>query len=140
MLKIVVSNYIILFIAFPGQPDNEKPIWALKEVGDKMQYNTIGGNGAISYSTVLIKNLRWNGSYCVARNGSFTNIYIGDGSRLGGVLYSPLQIVEIEKDPIGDIEQSEPNPDKEPVIIEPNTDIDGMGDMDNVDADMDMDD
>jgi hypothetical protein len=100
-----------------------------------MQYTLEAGN--ISYSSVMIKNLRWLGAYCITKKGVFANIYIGNGNREGGILYYPLQINEIELDPVGEIEFSEPNPDKEPVIIEPNTDMEGNDD--NMDNDNDND-
>ena len=87
-----------------------------------MTYNTIGGNGTVSYSTIVIKNLIWNGSICAYKNGEFINLYIGDGSRLKGTLYYPLNVNEIEKEAEEQIEHSEPNPDKEPVIEEPKKD------------------
>jgi len=105
-----------------------------------MNYNTIGGNGTISYSSVVIKHLRWIGFCCVSKNGNFTNVYIGDGSRLGGILYNPLQVNELVKDPEGEVEHSEPNPDKEPVVIEPNTDMDGNMNDDMGDGGDNMDD
>lgn len=121
----------------------ERPIWYLKEVGDKMQYTIEAGS--ITYSSVMIKNLRWQGACCVSRKGMFTNVYIGNGNREGGVLFSPVQIGEIEKEPVGEGEFPEPYPDKEPVVVEVNTDMEGdmdgdgnmnMNDENNEDEDM----
>jgi hypothetical protein len=116
-----------------NQDQAERPIWYLKEVGDRMQYTI--ETGSISYSSIMIKNLRWQGACCVSRKGQFTNVYIGNGNREGGVLFSPLQIMEIEKEPVGEEEFPEPFPDKEPVVVEVNTD-DGDGDKDGNDKDM----
>lgn len=103
-----------------------------------MQYNKPDGN-AVQYSTVVVKNLRWNGFLCASKSGDFVNIYIGDGSRSTSILFYPTSLKQIEKDIKEPKEQSEPNPDKEPVIIQPDTDEMGMdGDnMDNEDVEMD---
>lgn len=82
-----------------------------------MQYNSVGDKGgSLSYSAVMIKNLRWPGFSCIAKNNDFCNIYIGDGSRIGNSLFSPTNLGEVSKDPDGLAEQSEPNFIKEPVV------------------------
>jgi len=106
-----------------------------------MQYTPLNGN-PLSYSTIVVKNLRWPGSICAAKNGDFINMYIGDGNRIGGNLFFPNMLQDLEKDADGLEEHPEPNPDKEPVIpVEKDTD-DMEGDMmegDNMEGD-DMDD
>lgn len=53
------------------------------------------------------------------------NVYIGHGVRFGGVLFHPTQVGKIDKDAKGLEEHPEPNPDKEPVIVEPDTEMEG---------------
>lgn len=72
---------------------------------------------------MLIQNTNWPGSYTVYKEGHFYNIYIGNGVRLGSNMYYPLHPNEICKDPEDNEEFSEPNPNKEPDIIESDSDI-----------------
>ena len=106
-----------------------------------MQY--VNGDNILSYSAVIIKNLRWPGSLCVAKvkiylfikqNKAFVNIYIGDGIKFGGIAFYPNVPLEIGKESEGFDEYAEPNPDKEPEIIEDDTDEEKAldGDDDNI--------
>lgn len=86
-----------------------------------MQYTTTQG-GNITYSSLVIKNNFWPGSTTVYRQGEFTTIYLGNGNRQYGSIYYPYKPGEIENDPEGLSEYREPNPDKEPEIIESDSD------------------
>lgn len=99
-----------------------------------MQYTKESGN--VSYSTLVFKNLRWNGSICAFKNGEFANLYIGNGSKLDSILFDTKSLPELDKDSIEQTEQFEPNPEKEPVIEVPkNEDMDGS--MNNMDGEGD---
>ena len=87
-----------------------------------MQYTNPNSGNNISYSSLLIRNLNWPGSATIYKGGDFYSIYIGNGVRLGGNVYYPLIPNDIEKDPEDNIEYKEPNPDKEPEIIESDSD------------------
>lgn len=95
-----------------------------------MQYP--GPNGNITYSSLLIANITWPGSYTVYRQGEFSFIYIGNCIRSNGLNYFPLSPGLILEDPYEKKEFNEPNPDKEPEIIESDTDKE-----DNMDGNMD---
>ena len=109
---------IFIYLAF----SETKPLWNTREIGDKMQYTKEANN--ISYASVSIKNMNWPGSICVAKNGEFMNIYIGNSVKYGGNIFYPFTPLVIENDPEGTEEHAEPNPDKEPEIIESDTDKD----------------
>ena len=47
------------------QGKEEKKMWVLREIGDKMEYTKESGN--VKYSAVVVRNLRWNGFNCVAK-------------------------------------------------------------------------
>lgn len=94
-----------------------------------MQYTSLAGNN-ISYSSLLVTNVFWSGAFTVYKLGEFSNIYIGYGNRSFGGLFYPLSPGNIEKDPEGRTEYREPNPDKEPEIIEEDTDKEDENEMD----------
>lgn len=107
-----------------------------------MQYTSKDGNGNLVYSSLVIKNLRWNGAICVYKSGEFSNIYIGDGSRQGSKLFTPDNLPLLDKEGEEQNEHFEPNPEKEPVVIDPNANMDGDmqdnpddADNDNMNAD-----
>lgn len=104
-----------------GSPLEPFPLWNFKEVGDKMQYTHPNGSN-ISYSSVVIQNINWPGATTVYKQGEFFNIYIGFGNKLNGSTYYPLTPDSIEADPEGLTEYKEPNPDKEPEVIESDSD------------------
>lgn len=99
-----------------------------------MQYNLPSGNGTTTYAAIVIKNMKWPGTTCVWKNGEFANIYVGNGIKFGGPIFIPVEPGLIVDEPEGLDEHIEPNPDKDPVIIESDSDKD-PDDMD--DADMD---
>ena len=41
--------------------------WKFRMIGDPMQYTLPGGAGTTTYSTLLIKNMRWIGHNCVLK-------------------------------------------------------------------------
>ena len=86
-----------------------------------MKYLNPSGS-EISYSTLLIRNYNWPGSATVYKQGEWSYIYIGFGIRKNSNNFYPLIPKLIGKDPEGKTEYREPNPDKEPEIIEPDTD------------------
>ena len=86
-----------------------------------MQYTSLAGNN-ITYSTLLIQNYYWPGAYNAYKIGEFSSLYIGFGFRKLGTTYYPYTPLNVEKDPEGLKEYREPNPDKDPEIIESDTD------------------
>ena len=106
-----------------GDEANEvdKRFWTVRIMGDQMVYNKPSGD-AVVHATILIKNERWPGTYTVWKEGMFCNIYIGFGVKAIGESYYPTQLGKVDKDPEDTLEQPEPNPAKEPVIPESDTD------------------
>ncbi len=105
-----------------GDEANEvdKRFWTVRIMGDQMVYNKPSGD-AVVHATILIKNERWPGTYTVWKEGMFCNIYIGFGVKAIGESYFPTQLGKVDKDPEDTLEQPEPNPAKEPVIPESDT-------------------
>jgi hypothetical protein len=104
-------------------------LWNFKEIGDKMQY-TLPNGSIVTNSSLLIHNLNWPGAMTIYKQGEFFNIYIGYGIRSNGNSYYPMTPNLIEQDPEGLTEYKEPNPDKEPEVIEPDSDEDNKADKD----------
>ncbi len=92
-------------------------LWNVKEIGDKMIYTDDKGTTNV-YSSIVITNQTWIGSFTIFRKGEFYSIYIGDGIRNNGFKFYPLNPDMIQDDPEGLNEYKEPNPDIEPEIIE----------------------
>ena len=95
--------------------------WKLKVVGDQMLYTKASGD-TMSHAVIHITNSRWPGTNCVWKDGAFCNIYIGFGYKNTGESYYPTQLGVVDKDPEDTREHPEPNPEKEPVIPEDDTD------------------
>ena len=95
--------------------------WKLKVVGDQMLYTKPSGD-TMSHAVIHITNSRWPGTNCVWKDGVFCNIYIGFGFKNTGESYYPTQLGVVDKDPEDTREHPEPNPEKEPVIPEDDTD------------------
>ena len=106
-----------------GDEANEIDVkfWKIKVIGDQMVYNKASGEGVV-HATVVIRNERWPGAYTVWKEQMFYNIYVGFGVKATGESYYPTQLGSVDKDPEDTLEQPEPNPSKEPVIPEPDTD------------------
>jgi len=60
-----VKTKVLLFIYFADFTET-KLLWNIREIGDKMQYNQPGGQ-TVQYSTIVIRNLRWPGAYCITK-------------------------------------------------------------------------
>ena len=95
--------------------------WKIKVAGDQMSY-VIPEKEPVIHAVIHITNERWPGTHCVWKEGVFCNIYVGFGVKDVSQCFNPTQIEKINKDPDDVEEQSEPNPAKEPVIAEPETD------------------
>ena len=63
----------------------------------------------------MIKSIRWPGACTVCKNGKFTNMYVGTGVKRVDPSFNPTSPPVIDMEPTDPMEQSEPNPDKEPV-------------------------
>ena len=106
-----------------GEEQNEVDMkfWKIKVAGDLMNY-VKGEEGAITHAVIHIFNERWPGTHCVWKEGVFCNIYIGFGYKDVGECFYPTQLTKIDKDPADVEEHREPNPEKEPVVVEHDSD------------------
>ena len=99
----------------------EAKFWKIKTVGDSMSY-VIPEKEPITHAVIHIFNERWPGTHCVWKEGVFCNIYIGFGYKDVDECYNPTQLTKIDNDPEDLNEHNEPNPEKEPVIPEHDSD------------------
>lgn len=67
--------------------------WLVRVCGDTQQYRV--GEGTKVYATVVVKSLRWPGSFTVSKSGKFCSIYVGDGLKCGGPSYFPTEPPEV---------------------------------------------
>lgn len=88
--------------------------WISKIAGDPQQYTK--GEGSVCYAVNVIKSIRWPGALTVCKNGKFTNIYIGYGIKRVDPSFNPTSPPMVDMEPQDPVEQSEPNPEKEPVV------------------------
>ena len=96
--------------------------WKMKIYGDQINYIIPSNDQPITHAVIHIENERWPGTHCVWKEGKFCNIYIGYAIKNVDECFYPTQIEKIDKDPEDVNEHSEPNPEKEPVIPEPDSD------------------
>jgi hypothetical protein len=98
------------------------PAWQLKVVGDTQKY-TQGEGNEVSYAVNIVRSLRWPGAVTVAKNGKFTNIYVGNGIKKGDAPMFPTEPPVVQKEPEDAIEEPEPTPkNAPPEPAEPDTD------------------
>lgn len=109
------------------------PLWNIKEIGDRMIYTN--DTGQCQYNLIKISNNNWNGSVTVFMKGKYYSFYIGYGYKSNGNLYFPLEPLQIESDPLGLTEYKEPNPDKDPEIIESDSDVEPVDENENKNED-----
>jgi len=64
--------------------------WLSKVYGDQQQYRK-GEEATTSYCVNVLKSLRWPGALTVAKEGKFTNIYVGYGLKRGDPSYNPTE-------------------------------------------------
>jgi len=67
-----------------------------------------------SYSTIVLKSLRWPGAATVYQNGKWQSIYIGYGQPRAGDSFNPIGPPTILAEPEDLDEMPEPNPAKAP--------------------------
>ena len=101
--------------------ETDVKFWKIKIFGDQMSY-VIPEKDPVTHAVIHIENERWPGTHTVWKEGQFCNIYIGFGVKNVDECYYPTQLEKIDKDPEDVNEHSEPNPEKEPVIPEPDSD------------------
>jgi hypothetical protein len=106
-----------------GEEVNEidAKFWKVKVVGDNMTY-AIPEKDPITHAVIHIFNERWPGTHCVWKEGVFCNIYVGFGYKDVDECYNPTQLTKIDNDPEDLTEHKEPNPEKEPVVPEHDSD------------------
>ena len=91
--------------------------WKIKVAGDTMMH-VVPEKEPITHAVIHIVNERWPGTHCVWKEGVFCNIYIGFGYKDVDECFNPTQLTKIDKDPEDVTEHPEPNPEKEPVVPE----------------------
>lgn len=47
----------------------------------------------------MISSIRWPGSTTVSKNGKYCSIYVGDLTKTGGPMYSPMEPPMVNEDP-----------------------------------------
>lgn len=99
----------------------EKKFWKIKIHGDQILH-VVPEKEPISHAVVHICNERWPGTHTVWKEGNFCNIYVGFGVKNQDVCFSPSSLEKLDKDTRDVTENAEPNPEKEPVIPEPDSD------------------
>lgn len=110
-----------------GENEGEEPtevdmkFWKIKVIGDQMSYN-VPDKEPVTHAVVHITNERWQGTHTVWKEGNFCNIYIGFGYKNTDQCFNPTQLDKVDKDPRDITEHPEPNPEKEPVIPEADSD------------------
>lgn len=108
--------------------------WISKVCGDTQQYNQLPPKeGTTTYAVNVLRSLRWPGAITVAKNGKFTNVYVGYGLKRGDPSFNPTEPPEVCKDPSDQLEMPEPTPLQAPQEPpEPDTDAkpEGEGEED----------
>lgn len=73
--------------------------WAVRQGGDKSLYSA-GAEGAVkSYAVTTVRCLTWPGAVTVAKGGSVTNIYVGQGLKYGEPDFFPCAPLDIQEEP-----------------------------------------
>ena len=108
-----------------GEPE---PVWLARLSGDAQQYaQPPPKEGTTSYATNVLYSLRWPGAYVLhqvgtMQNGRWANIYIGNGIKVGGDSFYPIQPGLVGDDPEDGNEMPEPNPKDAPQELESDSD------------------
>ena len=89
--------------------------WISKVVGDTQQYSK--GEGTVSYAVNVLKSIRWPGAITVCKGGKFTNVYVGYGVKRVDPSFNPTSPPLVETEPTDAVEQPEPTPFNEPVVV-----------------------
>lgn len=84
----------------PENPESEGISFLSKIVGDTQGYTKPTGEGSVSYSTNVIRSLRWPGAVTCCKGGKFMNVYVGHGLKRGDTSFSPTEPPEVLNDPI----------------------------------------
>lgn len=73
--------------------------WAVRQGGDKSLYSA-GAEGEVkSYAVTTVRCLTWPGAVTVAKGGSVTNIYVGQGLKYGEPDFFPCAPLDIQEEP-----------------------------------------
>ena len=119
------SGYTVKEDANEGEEGNtiDMKFWKCKVIGDNIMYPSKEDNSIMtSHAVIVIQNERWPGTYCVVKGNKFVNCYVGFAYKNVDECYYPTQLKQVDKDPEDTKEKPEPNPAKEPVIPESDTD------------------
>ena len=132
----VVDRYRALNEDDPQKGEEAPPTWIVKLAGDAQPFNSLKeGENPRSYAVNVLKSYLWPGSVTCSANGKFQSIYVGDGQKRGGTAFNPIDVPEVQKDPVDDYkEQPEPTPLEWPKEPAPGENPEGEGEGEEEDA------
>lgn len=88
------------------------PAWVLRAYGDKMNY--AAANPAVTspqnYRVVFVKSTVWPGAHSFFSQGTWGQIYVGNGLKHEDTLFYPVNPPQIIQDPVEQATAAEPNP------------------------------
>ena len=90
----------------------EEKSWTVTTIGDTQVYAAKAPQeGTVSYSVILVKNLRWPGNVTVFKGGRWVNFYLGYGIKKTDPTFIPISPSDVNGDP-------EPTPLQAPEELE----------------------
>ena len=88
------------------------PAWVVRAYGDKMNY--AAANPAVTapqnYRVVFVKSTVWPGAHSYFSQGTWGQIYVGNGLKHENTLFYPISPPQIMQDPEEKKTAAEPNP------------------------------
>lgn len=88
------------------------PAWVLRAYGDKTNY--AAANPAVTadqnYRVVFVKSTVWPGAHSYFSQGTWGQIYVGNGLKHESTLFYPINPPKICADPVEKPTAAEPNP------------------------------
>ena len=88
------------------------PAWVVRAYGDKMNY--AAANPAVTapqnYRVVFVKSTVWPGAHSYFSQGTWGQIYVGNGLKHENTLFYPINPPQIQQDPEERATAAEPNP------------------------------
>ena len=103
----------------------EEKSWNVSSVGDPQIYAAKPPQeGNVSYSVVVLKNLRWPGNFTVFKGSRWVNFYLGYGIKSTDPTFVPISPPDVVGDPDDPVEQPEPTPLQAPEELESDSEED----------------
>jgi hypothetical protein len=94
--------------------------WVLNLMGDENRYPSQNSKApANHFGVIVLKSLRWPGSYSCWQSGNKVQVYVGYGQKAERKTYYPIQPPVILREPKGLQEQPEPTPLEAPILEQP---------------------